>query len=52
MDFERAARFWDEKAAVALLEQKIPRAELEAKLDVFLAAHQTLALATGSGALF
>ncbi|WP_329886021.1 pyridoxamine 5'-phosphate oxidase family protein [Pseudoramibacter sp. HA2172] len=49
MDFERAARFWDEKAAAEPLEQKMPRAELEAKLDAFLAAHQTLALATGSG---
>jgi nitroimidazol reductase NimA-like FMN-containing flavoprotein (pyridoxamine 5'-phosphate oxidase superfamily) len=49
MDFERAACFWDEKAAAAPPEQKMPRAELEAKLDAFLAAHQTLALATGSG---
>jgi nitroimidazol reductase NimA-like FMN-containing flavoprotein (pyridoxamine 5'-phosphate oxidase superfamily) len=49
MDFERVARFWDEKAAAAAPEQKMPREALEAKLDAFLAAHRTLALATGSG---
>lgn len=47
MDFERAARFRDEKTAALPPEQKMPRAALEVKWDAFLGAHQTLA--TGRG---
>lgn len=45
-EYDRAASYWIEKDASS---KHMPREQLEAEIDAFLAAHNTCALATGTG---
>ena len=47
-DFERAARYWTDRDAAQAASERMPREELEAAIDAFLAERTTCALATAA----